>query len=58
MITFNDVEDKDESHYGLKGSPTQVERIFEPDKRNEKEIISDGDLALKVFDIIKDRKFI
>lgn len=58
IITFNDVEDKDETHYGLKGSPTQVERIFEPDKRSEKEIINDGNLSQKVFDIIKNRKFI
>ena len=58
IITFNDIEDQDESHYGLKGSPTQVERIFEPDKRAEKEMITDGDMASKVFTIIKDRKFI
>lgn len=58
IITFNDVEDKDETHYGLKGSPTQVERIFEPDKRGEKEVFSSGDLGQKVFDIIKNGKFI
>lgn len=58
IITFNDVEDKDETHYGLKGSPTQVERIFEPDKRSEKEIINEGNLSQKVFGIIKNRKFI
>lgn len=32
VITFADVEDQDETHYGLKGSATQVERIFEPKK--------------------------
>lgn len=57
-ITFNDVLDKDESHYGLKGSPTQVERIFEPDKKQEKEVIDSGDVSKKTFDIIKNRKFI
>jgi len=57
-ITFNDIEDKDETHYGLKGSPTKVERIFEPDKRKDKEIIKDGDLAKATFDILKSKKFI
>lgn len=57
-ITFNDIEDKDEAHYGLKGSPTKVERIFEPDKRTEKEIFKDGDLTQKTFDVLKNRKFI
>ncbi len=58
ILTFNDVEDKDETHYGLKGSPTQVERIFEPDKRKDKEMITDGDLAKKTYDILKSKKFI
>ncbi|MBQ9387624.1 MAG: electron transfer flavoprotein subunit beta/FixA family protein, partial [Lachnospiraceae bacterium] len=58
IITFNDVDDKDETHYGLKGSPTQVERIFEPEKNKEKEMFTDGDLAAKTFEILKTRKFI
>lgn len=58
VITFLDVEDQDETHYGLKGSATQVERIFEPDKRQDKQIITDGDLSEKVFDILKEKKFI
>ena len=57
-ITFNDVEDKDESHYGLKGSATQVERIFEPDKRQDKEVLKDGDLSSQVYDLLKEKKFI
>jgi len=57
-ITFNDVEDKDESHYGLKGSATKVERIFEPDKRKDKEMYTDGDLAKAAYDILKEKKFI
>ena len=58
VITFADVEDQDETHYGLKGSATQVERIFEPEKRKDKEIYSDGDLSSKVFDILKEKKFL
>lgn len=58
IITFDDIIDKDETHYGLKGSPTQVERIFEPDKTKEKVIIAEGDLAEETFKILKDRKYI
>jgi electron transfer flavoprotein beta subunit len=29
-ITFKDLDDQNESHYGLKGSPTQVLKIFPP----------------------------
>ena len=58
VITFADVEDQDESHYGLKGSATQVERIFEPEKRQDKQIFDSGDLSQKVFDLLKDKKFI
>ena len=57
-ITFADVEDQNESHYGLKGSATKVERIFEPEKRTDKEIYADGDLAQKTYDILKSKKFI
>ena len=58
VITFNDVEDKDESHYGLKGSATQVERIFEPDKKQDKQMFSEGNLSQAVFNILKEKKFI
>ena len=58
VITFNDVEDQDENHYGLKGSATQVEKIFEPEKRHDKEIFTDGDLSKTVYDLLKDGKFI
>ena len=58
VITFEDVDDKDENHYGLKGSATQVERIFEPEHIKEKEIIDSGDLARSCFDILKQHKFI
>jgi len=55
---MKNVEDKDESHYGLKGSATKVERIFEPDKRKDKQTYTDGDLSKAVFDILKEKKFI
>lgn len=40
MLTFADFEDKNESHYGLNGSATQVERIFPPEKNSEKHTIT------------------
>jgi len=58
VITFNDVEDKDENHYGLKGSATQVEKIFEPEKKSDKKIIKDGDLSRQTYEILKAHKFI
>lgn len=58
VITFADVEDQDESHYGLKGSATQVEKIFEPDKRKDKEMFTEGNLASKAYEILKSKKFI
>ncbi|MBP5279672.1 MAG: electron transfer flavoprotein subunit beta/FixA family protein, partial [Erysipelotrichaceae bacterium] len=58
IVTFADVEDQDETHYGLKGSPTQVEKIFEPEKTKEKQMVTDGDLAMKTYEILKEHKFI
>jgi len=58
IITFADVEDQDESHYGLKGSATKVERIFEPEKTNEKEMFTEGNLAEKTYEILKSHKYI
>jgi electron transfer flavoprotein beta subunit len=37
-ITLDDFEDNDENHYGLNGSPTQVEKIFPPETNNRKEL--------------------
>ena len=50
IVTFADMEDQDESHYGLKGSPTQVERMFPPEKNTDKEmwIDSEEELAIKI----------
>lgn len=58
IITFDDIEDQDENHYGLKGSATKVEKIFEPDKHEDKEMITDGDLAKKTYEILCDHKFV
>lgn len=38
VLTFADMDDQDENHYGLKGSPTQVERMFPPERITDKEV--------------------
>ncbi|MBQ4253238.1 MAG: electron transfer flavoprotein subunit beta/FixA family protein [Erysipelotrichaceae bacterium] len=58
ILTFDDVEDRDETHYGLKGSATQVERIFEPERKVEKQLFADGDLAAKTYEILRSGKFV
>ena len=35
VLTFADFEDKNPTHYGLKGSPTQVQKIFPPEKKTD-----------------------
>ncbi len=57
-LTFNDMVDNDESHYGLKGSPTQVERMFPPTKNNEKVLWEGKDLASKMFEKMQDLKLL
>lgn len=37
-LTLEDFEDSDENHYGLNGSPTQVEKIFPPEINTNKEL--------------------
>jgi electron transfer flavoprotein beta subunit len=38
VISLADLEDKDEKHYGLNGSPTQVQRIFPPQVNAHREM--------------------
>ncbi len=60
VISFADVIDQDETHYGLKGSPTQVERMFPP-QRNTDKVVLKGSITEQVgalSDILKDKKFI
>ena len=55
-----DQKDQDEAHYGLKGSPTQVEKMFNPD-RNDNKVVLKGDadsLAKQLFDVLKDNKYL
>lgn len=60
IITFNDLEDKNEKKYGLNGSPTQVEKIFPPDVNTDREIWTgtSNNLANKISSKLKELKFI
>ena len=60
VLGVADIPDADETKLGLKGSPTQVERIFPPEKNTDKEILngSSEELAGALFGILKDRKFV
>ncbi|WP_418667168.1 electron transfer flavoprotein subunit beta/FixA family protein [Allofournierella sp.] len=58
FLSLDDMEDRDERHYGLSGSPTQVVRIFPPEKSTEKELWTGTgpELAQKLFDLFKGQK--
>ncbi|MFA6934427.1 MAG: electron transfer flavoprotein subunit beta/FixA family protein [Sphaerochaetaceae bacterium] len=60
VLTFADFEDQDKSHYGLKGSPTQVQKVFPPEKNDNRVLYKGADdkLAAKLSSILKERKFI
>ncbi len=59
-INLEHFEDKDASHYGLSGSPTQVERIFTPQKNDEKEMLqgTTTEKAARLLAILRQRKLI
>jgi electron transfer flavoprotein beta subunit len=54
-----DMDDKDPKHYGLDGSPTQVQRIFPPvsDKVQETWQGAPDELADKIYATLKKKKF-
>jgi electron transfer flavoprotein beta subunit len=60
QIHFSDMIDQNEAHYGLKGSPTQVERMFPPIKNTDKELWEDTDenLAVKLANKLKEMKVV
>ena len=60
VYSVADIPEADEKKLGLSGSPTQVERIFPPEKNTDREMICDSaDVASeKLFAILKDKKFV
>ncbi|ERJ11725.1 electron transfer flavoprotein subunit beta/FixA family protein [Haloplasma contractile] len=59
-ISMKDFDDQNESRYGLKGSPTQVERIFPPSEHTEHEkwIGSFHETSDQLYEKLKELKFI
>lgn len=59
FISLDDFEDKNENKYGLNGSPTQVKRIFPPERNNDNEIWKGNgeDLSTQLFNKLKELKF-
>ena len=60
FLTFADFADQEESHYGLSGSATQVERIFPPEKVSQKQII-DADPETQsqaLYQLLRDKKML
>ncbi len=58
-LTLADLNDNNPEHYGLKYSPTQVERIFPPQSQSVRADITgnaDG-IAQELMKVLKDRKF-
>jgi len=59
-FSLKDLEDTDETHYGLNGSPTQVKRIFPPEKIsvNEHWEGKGDELAERLYTLLRDKKFL
>lgn len=60
VLSLKDLNDQDKLHYGLEGSPTQVEKIFPPNKKRDSSLI-EGDkyeLSRRMLEILQDKKFI
>ncbi len=59
-VTFDKLFDVDESRYGLKGSPTQVEKMFNPIKDDRKVMLNDEteSYASQLAELLKDKKYI
>lgn len=50
VLGLDSFMDREPSHYGLEGSPTQVERIFPPEGAPPRELWTDGDLAGRLYE--------
>lgn len=50
--------DQDASHYGLEGSPTQVEKVFPPESDKEHVILTGEGLAEKLYNNLVDKKLV
>ncbi|MCF7925052.1 MAG: electron transfer flavoprotein subunit beta/FixA family protein [Candidatus Izimaplasma sp.] len=59
-ITLDDLDDQNPNHYGLNGSPTQVEEIFPPDKRSDSIQIkgSNKEVTKEIMDILAKNRYL
>lgn len=59
-LSLLDLEDQDHNHYGLKGSATNVEKIFPPEKNTSRETLTGSaeELAGQIAAILKKAKYI
>lgn len=59
VITLADLDDKEEKHYGLNGSPTQVQRIFPPEVNDHREVWNGNgsELTGRLLHKLKELKF-
>lgn len=57
-LTLDDLTDTDPLHYGLNGSPTQVQRIFPPDIADQRERWDGAgdELAARLYRLLKEQK--
>lgn len=60
FYTFDDFDDQNTDHYGLNGSATQVERIFSPQKNDQKQMIEGNaaEQAEELCQLLRGRKLI
>ena len=60
MLSLDDMDDRDETHYGLNGSPTQVQKIFPPETNHHRELWNEESsiLSEKLFQKVKELKFV
>ena len=59
-LGLKDLDDTDPKHYGLNGSPTQVKRIFPPEKSDKQERWDgpEAESAQRLFQFLADHKFL
>lgn len=60
FLSFADFEDQNPDHYGLTGSATQVEKIFPPEKNEQKfNVVGNADSqSEEIFGLLKSKKLI
>ncbi len=60
VITLDQLEDQDEKHYGLNGSPTQVQRIFPPAVNSHREqwTGNQAELTDRLYQKLRELKFV